>query len=46
MLLFQFSRMQKAAAHTVEDLKNASRAGIEYTIMNNKVVEHLVCLEV
>jgi len=29
--------MQKAAVETVADLKNASRAGIEYAITNNKV---------
>ena len=29
--------MQRAATETVAELKNASRAGIEYTIMNNKV---------
>ena len=38
-LLFYF-RMQKAAVETVAELKNASRAGIEYSIMNNKVRIH------
>uniref|UniRef100_A0A7M5X1J9 Chorein N-terminal domain-containing protein n=2 Tax=Clytia hemisphaerica TaxID=252671 RepID=A0A7M5X1J9_9CNID len=30
--------MQRAATETVAELRNASRAGIEYTIMNNKAL--------